>query len=236
MTPVPVPKEILDFYPLLTKDDKDILKFLREDRGIDLHAVARFRLRSFRQGKDVGVIFPILAKDGKTVLDMYVRLIDRKQFFRLSLIVAKKYHPELGMLDTEYKATHLCFGNHLMSPDKPLMIVEGPLDALRLNSIKVNNVVATFGGMNKQQALHLYARCVYLGYDADDPGRRMNKEAFNMLKEKVRTIYSIDWGVANTNGDSKKVKDAGDVKSFHELVYILNQKETLQQAGSETTL
>ncbi len=224
---LPVPEEILaQFPPLWEKSDlnahREALKWLTEERHISFQPVGKYKLRLYTNAlDDIGVIFPILDSDGETVLDMWVRLIDRKKFFRLTAdSVGSK---------VEYRAPNLLFGNHLQAQEaegSSVVLVEGPLDALRLASLGVKRVMATLGGMSSEQFDSFYASAVYLGFDNDEAGQTFTKKALHELK--VPAISVLDWGVVG-------IKDAGDLEDKAQFVRVFNRRTKILQAAKVKT-
>ena len=218
---VPVPKEVLDqFPPLWEKSDlnahADALRWLTEERKIAFQPVGKFKLRLYTNAlDDVGVIFPILDADGETVLDMWVRLIDRKRFFRLTA--------EMAGTKVEYRAPNLLFGNHLQTDgETPCLLVEGPLDALRLASLGVQRPMATFGALSSEQIDSFYSGVVYLGFDNDEAGRTFTKKALRELKACALSV--LDWGVVGK-------KDAGELESKEEFIQVFNARKKVLRAS-----
>ncbi len=222
----PVPQEILEQYPPLWESSDLVahaaaLRWLTEERHITFQPVGKYRLRLYANSlDDVGVVFPILAKDGETVLDMWVRYIDRKRFFRLT--------SEATGSRVEYKAPNLLFGNHLQGEDgdKPVVLVEGPLDALRLASLGVQRVMATLGGMSADQFDSFYSSTVYLGFDNDEAGMNFTKKALKELS--IPAISILNWGVVGR-------KDAGDLEDKEEFVRVFNARTKILSAPNVKT-
>jgi hypothetical protein len=138
----PVPPSVLEQYPLLTSDCDYCgygLRWLTRDCRVSMQAVIDFKLRSYVEAttEKVGVVFPILAADGETVMDMWVKLVDEDAFFRLT--------PSHAESNAKWSAPHLWFGNHLVRAGRPVVLTEGPLDALRLYTLGPKNVLASFG-------------------------------------------------------------------------------------------
>lgn len=224
---LPVPQSILDNYPLLSEQSEftahaEALKWLAFDRKINLQSIAKFRLRLFTNDiDDVGVIFPIIDIDGVTVLDMWARLIDRKNFFRVTSAVSHS--------NVDYKAPNLLFGNHIFDPQKPVILVEGAIDALRLHSLGIPNVLASMGGLSNDQIDGLYAPVVYLGFDNDDAGRGFSKKAIEKLQ--VPSISVLDWGVVG-------IKDAGELESLAQFRQVFDQRTKIlrDKTGKKRTV
>jgi hypothetical protein len=198
----PVPAGILSGLPLLAEKcnltaHSDALLWLVQERNLTLPAIADFKLRLYVDSlADVGIVFPVISRDGSSVLDMYVRMTERKRFFRLS--------KELTDSLVDYRAPNLWFGNHLYSEGRPLMLVEGPIDALRLYSLGISNVLASFGEPSDEQIASVYAPVIHLAYDADVSGRQKMRKLIRKID--APNIHIIDWEVCG-------VKDAGDLIS-----------------------
>lgn len=211
---IPVPAEVLEKYPLLAEKSEltahsTVLRWLVNERKISLQSIANYKLRLFTNVlDDVGVLFPILAKDGETVLDMWARLIDSKTFFRIT--------PQMAGTTVNYKAPNLLFGNHCFDQTKPGMIVEGGIDALRLYTLGVKNVVASFGSLSNDQLDSLYAPVLYLGFDNDEAGHNFTKKAVERLGS-IPSISYLDWGVVGK-------KDAGELESVEQFKKVFEAR------------
>lgn len=215
----PVPPEVLAQYPLLAEKSDlnahaDALRWLAYDRHITLPSIAEFKLRLYVNPLDeTGVIFPILDKDGETVLDLWARLIGEKQFFRVT--------QSLSGSSVEYKAPNLLFGNHLFNPQKPVIIVEGAIDALRLRSLGFKNVLASFGALSNEQIESFYAPVVYLAFDNDAAGREFTKKAVAKLNSP--SISILDWGIIG-------IKDAGELENMEQFRKVFDARTKILRA------
>jgi hypothetical protein len=214
-----VPPKILAGLPLLAEKcdltaHSDALLWLVRNRNLILPAIADFKLRLYVDSlADVGIVFPIISRDGSAVLDMHVRMTDRKRFFRLSR--------ELTGSSVDYKAPNLWFGNHLYSEGRPLMLVEGPIDALRLYSLGISNVLASFGEPSDEQIASVYAPVIHLAYDADVGGRRMMRKLISKID--APNIHIIDWEVCGA-------KDAGDLISEGQFRLAFDARHKIERA------
>jgi hypothetical protein len=224
-----VPEECLLKYPLLAEKSDlnahaDALRWLAHTRGISLQSIAKFQLRLYVEPvlEEIGVIFPILSRDGEQVLDLWVRLISQKKFFRLT----KDYTGSA----VDYHAPNLWFGNHLYETSKPLVLVEGAIDALRLHTLGIKNVLASFGGPSREQVESLYAPAVYLGYDNDGEngaGAKYTKRLVDMLQ--VPAISVLPWEVVG-------IKDAGELKNEAQFIAVFNARtKILRSVKTKTT-
>jgi hypothetical protein len=212
-----VPDSVLQQYPLLSEKSAlnahyYVLFWLTHDRRISLPAITKFQLRLYEDTllDRYGVIFPVLSRDGKFVYDLWVRLIDEKRFFRLTADMAR--------CPVDYRAPNLWFGNHVYTTERPLVLVEGALDALRLYSLGVENVMASMGMPSREQISSVYAPIIYLGYDNDGEGGA----GANMTKKLVRelpvpAISVLDWSTIG-------LKDAGELTSEAQLRMVFDSR------------
>lgn len=208
-----VPEKLLEHLPLLAERcdlnaHAAALRWLAFDRKISLQSIATFKLRLYVNSLDeVGVVFPIIDRETEAVFDLFARMIDDKKFFRITNAI-------LGST-TEYKAPNLWFGNHIFDPQKPVILVEGAIDALRLHSLGFHNVLASFGEPSTEQLASFYAPVVYLGYDSDATGREFTKKLVRKLQ--VPSISILDWSVAD-------IKDAGELENMEQFRKVFDHR------------
>ena len=220
----PVPSDVLAQYPLLSEKSDltahaTALRWLAYERHISLQSIAKFKLRLFVNPlDDIGVIFPIIDKDGETVLDLWARLIDDKSFFRVTRSISGA--------GVDYKAPNLLFGNHLFDQTKPGVLVEGAVDALRLHTLGIKNVVASFGALSSEQLESLYAPVLYLGFDNDDAGHSFTRKAMKSLR--VPSIGILDWSVAG-------IKDAGELTGLDQFKRVFDERRKILRAPKVKT-
>jgi hypothetical protein len=203
-----VPANILNTLPLVQKGDL-VFEYLQE-RKIELEFIQKYQLRSYRNSAigRLGVVFPIITKAG-TVVDLYVRSISSKIFFRLNA--------ELTGSGVNYHAPHLVFGCQYIARNKPLWIVEGPIDALRLATLGVSNVVAVCGGPKKAQIANIYApRGIVVAFDDDEAGSVFAQQLIK--RSSAKTFYVVKWGLVGC-------KDAGDLESREQLEEVVRQRK-----------
>ena len=223
---LPVPENILAGFPSLSVDNDEthyVRRWLIEERGVSEQAIQDYGLRQYFGGRndyDLGVVFPVISRDSVgSTLDLWVRMVHDKQFFRLS-------HDRI-FCPVEYKAPHLWFGNHLVTPKtKNIFLVEGALDALRLYSLFTIHspdwvVLASLGGPSKMQldGFPCYTSAVYVAYDADQAGVQFAQKAASYISSHVKppALYALDWGVAG-------IKDAGDLVDRAQLAEVVKKR------------
>ena len=77
------------------------------------------------------------------------------------------------------------FGEHFVKPGAPVIVVEGPTDAISLDAEGIPNPVAVMGsGMSHQQASKLFSwgSSVILMFDGDQAGKEMTIGAARLLR------------------------------------------------------
>lgn len=103
------------------------------------------------------------------------------------------------------KKSKTVFGVHIMDSSKPLIVVESPLDAVRLTSLG-HNSVSTFGAIISEDQAKIMRRSekIIAAFDNDKAGHTAN--------EQIRTLarkYGMELSYFNYTGID--VKDAGDM-------------------------
>lgn len=214
-----VPQEVLDRYPRIAGNEspeaRELERWLSEDRGVSVQLIAQYDLRLYvNRFNELGVVFPIVSRDGKTVKDMYVRMVADKKDFRLT--------NEIAGSSVEWAAPHLWFGNQFFDPERPLMLVEGPIDVLRLRTLGVQNVWGCMGGgPSRDQMETVNARVVYFAFDADEAGKGFIKRAAASIQAASRFV--LDWGVVGK-------KDGGDLEDIAEFKRVFQNRVKLEKA------
>ena len=207
-----VPAEVLEHFPLLTSESdlfahEEVIRWLTKDKKISLQSIATFQLRLYVSPiGEAGVVFPIIDKNNGNVLDLWVRLSEAKRFWRLEL---KRFNTP-----GESKARNLWFGNHIFDPTKGVFLVEDAMDALRLHSIGLHNVLASMGPPSNEQLEGFPAAVVYLAFDADDAGRRHSKKVYQTIN--APSVTYLDWSKAG-------IKDAGGLQNREQFATVFRQ-------------
>lgn len=222
---LPVPEEVLAKYPLLRRDSdwRDVdtaIKWLTETRLISIDVIEEFKLRLFVDHMlgEIGVIFPILERGSERVLDMWVRMIDTKSFFRLNA--------KLSGSRVDYHAPNLWFGQHCYVTDKPVITVEAPLDFLRLRTLAPMNGLASCGQVSHEQIASIGGVPVlYAGFDADKAGNEMAKKVLRNIEATKR--FYLNWAEAGTKPDGTPIKDAGDLQNMSQFRKVFDSKHRI---------
>ena len=103
------------------------------------------------------------------------------------------------------KKSKTVFAIEVLETDKPVVVVESPLDAVRLIGMGINSI-STFGAMPSVDQIKLMSRAprVYAAFDNDQAGKKASEE----LRLQARK-YGIDLCYFNYTGID--VKDVGDM-------------------------
>ena len=114
------------------------------------------------------------------------------------------------------------FGLQWLDLTKPVILVEGAFDVLRLATLGLTNAIATHGGISRKSKKLLRLKAlnpvsVICGFDADEAGSKFTKA--------VRQVFGktevLDWKIVGC-------KDAGELRSTEDLQKVLNNKRSLK--------
>jgi hypothetical protein len=100
-----------------------------------------------------------------------------------------KYYHTPGMPKKE-----VLFGAHMYKPGTPVVLVEGPLDAINLYGLGVRSPMATLGAAPAPAQLQLAASMsttVYAMGDGDEAGRNMNRIIVDYFSNTGTTVIPI---------------------------------------------
>ncbi|NCU31821.1 MAG: toprim domain-containing protein [Candidatus Moranbacteria bacterium] len=113
------------------------------------------------------------------------------------------------------------FGMEHLDITKPVVVVEGAFDVLRLKTLGMKNVIGTHGGIShKSDKLNrLKNLSVISGFDADEPGLKFHKALERFFGKPIRRL---DWSLVGC-------KDPGELKTKEDLQEVLkNQNMNLK--------
>ncbi len=209
----PVPDEVLGQYPLVyttTGPAKEtIMNYIVNIRGIKEEFVQDYQLRYYRDPilSQLGIIFPIMNREGSKALDLWVRMVEDKSFFRLNA--------KLTGSEVDYHAPNLWFGNQFFNPELPIILVEGAFDVLKLRTFGIKNVWGAMGPLSSFQCDTVHSRVVYFGFDSDSAGARYTKKAVEKIKAPIRSL--LRW-------ELEGCKDAGDCKDMAQFKRVFEKR------------
>lgn len=213
----PLPAIVLKKFPLLSKgkgrEYKKIRKYLQEERLIPKLIQDMFCVRFDEYSRTM--VFPLMDRYGRTFL-MRERSRIGKDIWTVSPKVAGLSHLQFPRL----KYNGAWFGMHLVDWSKPLMLVEGEIDAMRVATLGFQNVIAsTTSSVTKAQVnavLENHTGLLLLGYDADRSGHRAHERILDYVGKKT-LIAKLNWRVV-------KCKDGGELKTVKQLKRVLQSR------------
>lgn len=213
----PLPIEVVKRYPLLQYSDDEIAERCKEylrDRGI---TETVFNLCQVRYSPDdMALVFPLTDVEGNIYVIRMRSVLKEKQIWTLT----PKKAGFSNMLFPKIKDAGCLFGMKTIDFTKPVMIVEGEIDQMRLMSLGYFNVVASAtSSITKSQVDSILSDVIILGFDSDEAGKKANRRVARFISPIV-SLLRADWMEAEKKG-GKKCKDAGDLPNRKELLRVL---------------
>lgn len=207
---------------------EDHLKFLQPDpqylinRGFDINILREYETGFWgRPGTYMydRVIFPIRDHDGFLV-GYTGRTVHNEDYFLKRNIQYKKWihgrhysrYPKSGEIFTSSLLFNLCKAKRHLNPHKKIVLIEGPLDGMRLQEAQIYNWVATLGThfchLHRSLLIKYGITDLYVAYDNDDPtkyqdGISPSMKAWESLQKVVGDLIRLhkidppigkDWG------------------------------------------
>jgi 5S rRNA maturation endonuclease (ribonuclease M5) len=122
------------------------------------------------------------------------------------------------------------FGLHLMDWDKPVILVEGEDDAMRLWALGKPNSMASGGtAITRRQLSEILSLQIILGTDQDKGGNEALKRLRRLLEERA-VLYHVNWSLAKKKGgkdDGKPCKDSRDLPDEKALIKVFSNIKRL---------
>ncbi len=215
--PDTLPRKVLIRYPLLqsirSSNSEQCVSYLA-GRGIPRWVQNYCRVRYSPQGPTL--IFPLTDKDWSVYL-LRARSIHKKSMWTINPKLAEA--PELTFAKLSQIGIWFNMGN--IRWDRPLWLVEGEIDAMRLIRLGQFNVIASAtSSVTRAQIEALHASTLYLAYDADKGGKRAHERIQDFVGSKA-SMWKADWSKVK-KADGEPCKDAGDVTGRDDLQYVID--------------
>ncbi|MGC8718292.1 MAG: toprim domain-containing protein [bacterium] len=174
-------------------------KYLLSDRKVSVESIEHFGVRVFIP--DGTIIFPMTDIHNNVVL-LQSRSIRTKSISTITASV-------LGLENVEFpklSEVGAWFGLGTVDWRMPLLIVEGPIDAMKAYTFGFNNVVASLGAtITKKQADVLCAQAYIIGLDSDKAGEE-GADRISALLSGEAPMSIVKWNIFSEN-----IKDCGDI-------------------------
>lgn len=187
----------LDSFQLLEgselTDAQAVINWLHHDCGIKPKVVFRHKLRLYVDPLigDLGVVLPVINSDDGRICELWAWMIGSEKPHR---ILSQK----TDTLATRRTASAL-FGIEYITKADPLLVVQNPLGAMKLESLGVAKVVAVMGQLTPENLNFGYVRNLYLAFDDTQTGLDMVRIAHKYVNSG-RT-YFLRWSnVRNSKG------------------------------------
>ena len=214
----PLSKEVLAQYKILHDasgfEARRCREYMINERGLSLDVITQCGIRYSDERSTV--IFPLTDVYGNVYV-LRERSRKKKEMWTVSPRLA-------GFPDMEFprlKNVGAWFGMFAVDWSRPVMLVEGEMDAMRLKGLGYHNVIASAtAGVSKAQMNALCGISYILGYDADKGGADAHSRIRGFLGRKA-TLMSVDWGLAGC-------KDAGDLQNKEDLKDVLDAIEIVR--------
>jgi len=216
--PPPLPPEVLRKYPLLQgRNDFEARRckfYLEHDRGVPVWVQNMLRVRYCSDSS--AVIYPMTDFRGNIFL-LRARSRKSKAMWTISPKLA-------GFPDMEFpkiKEVGVWFGMHLIDWGRPVMLVEGGEDLLRLIALGYFNVIASLTtSVTDTQIDSLCAGTYILGYDSDKSGKFAHRRITDRVRDAL--IFEADWGAVGCG-------DPGALESREQLAEVLNNLKHVER-------
>jgi len=213
---VALPYEILSLFPLLNdvKDEDyatDIIDYLTDERMISLDQIFRYKVRASKA--DDLIVFPFTVPH-REISVLRVRKSRTKSLFTIN----PEYVGQPWLRFPNLSESGAIFGADIIDWSKPVFIVEGELDALRLASLGNDNVVAI--GTNTPTDMQIKNLCgfhFFVGLDSDKAGKEGAQKTIGKIRKFIpgSIVVNLDWGVVNC-------KDPGDLLNCEQVERVVS--------------
>jgi hypothetical protein len=219
----PIPPYVLVNFPLLqnanNKTAKTCMAYFQFGRKV--HPTVVFHAGVRYEPDKRNVIYPMTSMNGDVFL-LRARSIFKKAIWTISPELAG--FPQLKF--HSLRESGALFGLHLVDWSKPVMLVEGGEDALRLMTLGYWNVVASLTtGFTEEQINNLLAApALIVGYDDDKAGNESFSRILRGFRGRI-PIFRVHWRNAGKGLKDEICKDGGDLASKEQLAPVLSNME-----------
>ncbi len=214
--PEPLPKSILKLFPLLQWNDDSVASACKEyliGRGIPEWVWNMYQVRY--DPKRSCLVFPMTDITGRIFI-LRERSIREKKMWTVSPNLVGFGNIEFPKL----KDSGVWFGMHLVRWSKPVMLVEGEIDTMRLAVLgEFNSIASATSSVSEAQIDALPATTIYLGYDADNAGALAHQRIAERIKDKA-VMFELDWSDVGR-------KDPDELANKRELEVVMKKAKNV---------
>lgn len=187
----------LEMFPLLDgcelTDAQAVIDWLHHERGIKPSVIIKHKLRLYVDPLigDLGVALPVISPEDGRICELWVWVIGSEKPYRVL--------PDKSETIAHRRAASGLFGIEYVTKGEPVLMVQSPLGAMKLESFGVAKVVAVLGHLTPENLCFGHVPNVYLAFDDTQTGRDMVKVAHKHINSG-RT-YFLRWSdVRRSNG------------------------------------
>lgn len=210
----PMTDEELAEFPLLASTDlgaaEEVYGWLEVEYGLQPYILHRFSVRLHVDSGSglVSVAFPLTNPSGK-VVDLCLMPLGSAERIR-------RYLPASGK-GAEPKVFYW-FGQHLYSRERPVVLFANPLDALKLASLGVSNVLASCLPPTDVQFSSVGSKTALLAFEENEVGKQAFKDGLRLINCRIR--YVMLWADAG-------LKSARELDSLSRFKSVFHAKRRI---------
>lgn len=214
----------LEPFPLLANseltDAEILMDWLRSAHDINPVVACRHGLRLHIDPylKDARVALPVTDPVTGDIQELWVWLPDHGKARRI---------PTGRQVQGRSQASSALFGVECVSPNEPVFLVQNALGAMRLESLRLKNVVAVLGGTVPDLSALDRAPAVFLAFDETPEGLGLTKQAASALNRPQ--VYLLRWSDGYMS-NGKRLRRPDDVESLASFRAVFEKRIMLTKA------
>lgn len=215
----------LDSFPLLEgselTDAQAVINWLHHDRGIKPKVIFRHKLRLYVDPLigDLGVALPVINPEDGCICELWAWVVGSEKPHR---ILTRKTDTI-----TNHRTAAALFGIEYVAKGEPVLMVQNPLGAMKLESLGVAKAVAVLGHLTPENLNIGHVPKLYLAFDDTQTGRDMVRVACKYVNS-ART-YFLRWSdVRNSRG--KHLFSVDDLECLAQFTEIFESRIALVKA------
>jgi len=208
-TRTPLNEDILADYPLLIESREygaeEAIDWLGSEYGIPEGGIAEFGVR-IQTSSTMGLVnlaFPLMNHSG-AVVDLFLMLVGCPD--RLKRLAN-------GPLANRGIPAYW-FGQHLSGCERAVVLVSNPLDALKLTSLGVKNVLASCCSPTKPQFISIHPEVVYFAFESSEAGKTAFRGGLNAIQRARR--YVLLWSDVGV----ERAREIGKLSQFKSVFQL----------------
>lgn len=215
----------LEAFPLLANselnDAESLMDWLRTVHGIRPMVACQHGLRLHIDPhlKDARVALPVIDPVTGGILELWTWLPDHGR--------ARRILTEGRQVQGRSQEASALFGVECVSPNEPVFLVQSALGAMRLESLRLKNVVAVLGGAVPDLSVLERAPSVFLAFDETPEGLILTKQAANALDKPQ--LYLLRWS-DGCRANGKHLRRPEDVESLAPFRVVFEKRIMLTKA------